>query len=73
MTISNLAATQRADHSQLSRALRQMRQKGLVSMRQAAQDGRQTIVTLTDKGRDVYQFAEDCCINFHRSKVMLTC
>jgi len=57
MTISDLAATQRADHSQLSRALPQMRQKGLVSMRQAAQDGRQTIVTLTDKGRDAYNLA----------------
>lgn len=57
MTISDLALTQRTDHSQLSRALPQMRQKGLVSMRQAAQDGRQTIVTLTDKGRDAYHLA----------------
>ncbi|MEO9517580.1 MAG: MarR family transcriptional regulator [Paracoccaceae bacterium] len=57
MTISDLASTQRADHSQLSRALPQMRQKGLVYMRQAAQDGRQTIVTLTDKGRAAYDLA----------------
>ncbi|MEP3783316.1 MAG: MarR family transcriptional regulator [Ascidiaceihabitans sp.] len=57
MTISDLASTQRADHSLLSRALPQMREKGLVSMRQAAQDGRQTIVALTDKGRDAYHLA----------------
>lgn len=57
MTISDLASTQRADHSQLSRALPQMRHKGLVSMHQAAQDGRQMIVTLTDKGRDAYHLA----------------
>ena len=57
MTISDLALTQRSDHSQLSRALPQMREKGLVSMRQAAQDGRQTIVTLTAKGRDAYHLA----------------
>ena len=57
MTISDLAATQRADHSQLSRALPQMREKGLVSMRQAAQDGRQTIVTLTERGQAAYDLA----------------
>ena len=57
MTISDLALTQRADHSQLSRALPQMREKGLVSMRQAAQDGRQTIVSLTAKGREAYHLA----------------
>ncbi|MEP5729352.1 MAG: winged helix DNA-binding protein [Sulfitobacter sp.] len=57
MTISDLASTQRSDHSQLSRAMPQMREKGLVSMRQAAQDGRQTIVTLTEKGRDAYHLA----------------
>ncbi len=57
MTIGDLALTQSTDHSQLSRALPQMRQKGLVSMRQAAQDGRQTIVSLTDRGREAYQCA----------------
>ncbi|MEP3347407.1 MAG: MarR family transcriptional regulator [Litoreibacter sp.] len=57
MTISDLASTQRADHSLFSRALPQMRQKGLVFMCQAEQDGRQTIVTLTDKGRDAYHLA----------------
>ncbi|MEP1766033.1 MAG: MarR family transcriptional regulator [Sulfitobacter sp.] len=57
MTISDLASIQRSDHSQLSRALPQMRQKGLVSMRRAAQDGRQTIVKLTDKGRGAYHLA----------------
>lgn len=57
MTISDLASTQRTDHSQLSRALPKMRKMGLVPMRHAAQNGRQTIVTLTDKGRDAYYLA----------------
>ncbi|MEP5153812.1 winged helix DNA-binding protein [Planktotalea sp.] len=57
MTIRDLSLTQRTDHSQLSRALPQMRKKGLVSMRQAAKDGRQTIVTLTDEGREAYRLA----------------
>jgi DNA-binding MarR family transcriptional regulator len=57
MTINDLSSTQRTDHSQLSRALPKLRDKGLVSMHQAMQDGRQTIVTLTAKGSDAYQLA----------------
>ena len=57
MTISDLSSTQRTDHSQLSRALPKLRDKGLVSMHQATQDGRQTIVTLTAKGSDAYRLA----------------
>ncbi|PYG26688.1 MarR family winged helix-turn-helix transcriptional regulator [Pelagimonas varians] len=57
MTISDLASTQRADHSLLSRALPRMQEKGLVDMRRAADDGRQTIVTLTDEGRRAYDLA----------------
>jgi len=57
MTIGDLAASQRTDQSQLSRALPDMQRKGLVSMGRAAQDGRQTIVSLTQAGRDAYDLA----------------
>lgn len=57
MTISDLAASQRADHSQLSRALPEMRRKGRVSISRAADDGRQTIVALTEVGRKAYSQA----------------
>ena len=54
LTIRDLATIQRADHSLLSRALPEMRRKGLVSMERDAADGRQTIVALTDAGRAAY-------------------
>lgn len=57
MTIGDLAASQRSDQSQLSRALPVMRKKGFVSMCRAPEDGRQTIVTLTDAGHDAYSRA----------------
>lgn len=57
MTISDLASTQRTDHSLLSRALPDMRRKGLVSMERAEEDGRQTIVTITPMGRTAYDRA----------------
>lgn len=57
MTIRDLAAIQRADHSLLSRALPDMRRKGYVVMRRDAQDGRQTIVELAEAGRAAYQRA----------------
>ncbi len=57
MTITDLASTQRADHSLLSRALPQMQRKGLVTMRRASQDGRQMIVTLTEAGQQAYNQA----------------
>jgi len=57
MTISDLAATQRTDHSLISRAMPQMQRNGLVTLRRASADGRQTIVTITDKGQRAYSLA----------------
>lgn len=57
MTISDLASTQRADHSLISRAIPQMQRKDLVAIRRATQDGRQTIVTITEKGLEAYGLA----------------
>jgi len=53
-TIGDLSTMQRTDHSLLSRALPEMRRKGLIAMRRDPGDGRQSIVTLTSKGRDAY-------------------
>ncbi|WP_168223033.1 MarR family winged helix-turn-helix transcriptional regulator [Oceanicola sp. D3] len=57
MTIRDLAAIQRADHSLLSRALPEMKRKGLVNMARATQDKRQTIVEITPEGRAAYEEA----------------
>ena len=57
LTIRDLAAIQRADHSLLSRALPDMRDKGYVTMYRSASDGRQTIVEITPKGRAAYDRA----------------
>lgn len=57
MTIRDLALIQRSDHSLLSRALPDMRRKGYVTMSRSKEDGRQTIVALTQKGRDAYDRA----------------
>lgn len=57
MTIRDLATIQRADHSLLSRALPQMKEKGFVEMHRDATDGRQTIVVLAAKGRAAYDKA----------------
>jgi len=57
MTIRDLASTQRADHSLLSRALPEMRRKGYVEMERDTKDGRQTIVTISSKGRAAYDKA----------------
>jgi len=57
MTIRDLASTQRADHSLLSRALPDMQQKGYVKMERDANDGRQTIVEIAPKGRVAYEQA----------------
>ncbi|WP_165351966.1 MarR family winged helix-turn-helix transcriptional regulator [Salipiger sp. IMCC34102] len=57
MTIRQLAVIQRADHSLLSRALPDMRRKGLVTMARDRSDGRQTIVKLTPAGRAAYDRA----------------
>ena len=57
LTIRDLAAIQRADHSLLSRALPDMREKGYVTMHRDTRDARQTIVALTAKGRAAYDRA----------------
>jgi len=57
VTIRDLADIQRTDHSLLSRALPEMRRKGYVTMRKDTDDGRQTIVELTDTGRAAYDRA----------------
>lgn len=53
-TVSDLAAIQHADHSLLSRALPEMRNKGLITMQRSPQDGRQSVVALTAKGRAAF-------------------
>jgi len=57
LTIRDLAAIQRADHSLLSRALPDMRKKGYVTTHKDARDGRQTVVALTESGRVAYDRA----------------
>lgn len=57
MTIRDLAALQRTDHSLLSRALPAMREKGFVSMVQDVSDKRQTLVAITQMGRSAYERA----------------
>jgi len=57
LTIRELAALQRSDHSLLSRALPQMRSKGFVTMERDASDGRQTVVHLAPAGRAAYERA----------------
>lgn len=57
MTIRDLASIQRTDHSLLSRALPEMRRKGYVTMTRGQEDGRQTIVALTEAGHKAYDRA----------------
>lgn len=57
MSIRDLAEIQRTDHSQLSRALPAMRDKGLVIMSRDSVDGRQMLVQLTDQGQAAYTLA----------------
>lgn len=57
LTIRELALIQRTDHSLLSRALPDMRRKGLVEMRRDEEDGRQTIVELSTAGREAFDQA----------------
>ncbi|MBE1296191.1 MAG: winged helix DNA-binding protein [Rhodobacteraceae bacterium] len=57
MTIRDLAAIQRTDHSLLSRALPEMRRKGFVTMHRDAKDGRQMIVEIAEAGRAAYETA----------------
>ena len=57
MTIRDLSAIQRTDHSLLSRALPAMRDKGYLTMERDEADKRQTLVDLTPKGRAAYEKA----------------
>ncbi len=57
MTIRDLAYVQRSDHSLLSRALPDMRRKGYITLARDADDGRQMIVALTERGRQAYERA----------------
>ncbi len=57
MTIREMAEIQRIDHSQLSRALPNMRNKGLVEMGRDDIDGRQIVVALTPAGKRAYDTA----------------
>ena len=57
MSIRDMAEIQRTDHSLLSRALPEMRKKGLVTMRRDSADGRQMVVAVTEAGRSAYDRA----------------
>lgn len=57
LSIRDLASIQRTDHSLLSRALPNMRTKGYVTTHRDSGDGRQTLVSITKKGRAVYDKA----------------
>ncbi len=57
LTIRDLSYVQTSDHSLLSRALPDMKRKGFVTMARSPDDGRQTIVSLTEKGRAAYHKA----------------
>ena len=57
MTIRDLSAIQRSDHSLLSRALPAMRAKGYITMERDETDKRQTLVDLTPRGRAAYETA----------------
>ncbi|MEQ6203970.1 MarR family transcriptional regulator [Sulfitobacter sp. HNIBRBA2951] len=55
MTIRDLAEIQRIDHSQLSRALPAMRDKGYVTMARNGKDGRKVLVSLAPAGIAAYE------------------
>ena len=57
MSIRDLAEIQRTDHSQLSRALPDMKRKGFVTMERDSADGRQMVVALAPAGRAAYDTA----------------
>lgn len=54
LTVRDLAAIQRADHSLISRALPAMRARGLVTAVGGARDRRRTLVSLTAAGAVAY-------------------
>lgn len=54
LTIQDIAAIQRTDHSLISRVLPSMSQKGLVTMTRGVTDKRETQVEITDAGRAAF-------------------
>lgn len=57
LSVAELALLQHTDHSQVSRNLPAMRNKGWITMRRSQVDGRQMVIELTDAGKAVYENA----------------
>ncbi|KEJ90053.1 MarR family winged helix-turn-helix transcriptional regulator [Sulfitobacter donghicola] len=57
LTVRDIAAIQRCDHSLVSRALPQMQAKGFVDLSQDTTDKRQTLVALTPTGHAAFDQA----------------
>jgi|ERR1043165_1113841 DNA-binding MarR family transcriptional regulator/GNAT superfamily N-acetyltransferase len=54
VTASELAADLDLDHGYLSRILRRFAEQGLLAKKRAADDGRQSVITVTAKGRKAF-------------------
>src|SRR3954452_9562268 len=54
VTASELAADLDLDHGYLSRILRRFAEDGLLAKKRAADDARQSVITITAKGRKVF-------------------
>src|SRR3954452_5251279 len=54
VTASELAADLDLDHGYLSRILRRFAEDGLLAKKRAANDGRQSVITITPKGRKAF-------------------
>ncbi len=54
VTASELAADLDLDHGYLSRILRRFAEQGLLAKKRAADDGRQSVITITAKGRKAF-------------------
>ncbi len=54
VTASELAADLDLDHGYLSRILRRFAEQGLLAKKRAATDGRQSVITITAKGRKAF-------------------
>lgn len=57
LTVRDIANIQRSDHSLISRALPAMRARGYVVAVPGAQDGRRTLIALTEAGRAAFKAA----------------
>jgi len=58
-SIQALASAMGRDNSQLTRLIRSLESKRLLSRSPSATDGRETIVSLTAEGRDFLRYAKD--------------